>query len=91
MAEKMKVELGAEIKEFQTKLKEAIKGLDKLKQEDVSEVELWDILMREAIKLLLKCNKICLLHNWKESAGANLEVEIANGLDYSFIYSSSLE
>ena len=36
MAEKMKVELGAEIKEFQTKLKEAIKGLDKLKQEEKS-------------------------------------------------------
>lgn len=64
---------------------------DKLKQEGVSEIELWDILMREAIKLLLKCNKICLLHNWNESAGSNLEVEIANGLDYSFIYSSSLE
>ena len=36
MAEKMKVELGAEIKEFQTKLKEAVKGLDKLKQEEKS-------------------------------------------------------
>lgn len=64
---------------------------DKLKQEGVSEIELWNVLMKEAIKLLLKCNKICLLHNWNESAGSNLEVEIANGLDYSFIYSSSLE
>ena len=36
MAEKMKIELGAEIKEFQTKLEKAIKGLDKLKQEEKS-------------------------------------------------------
>lgn len=45
----------------------------------------WEDHMKEDIKLLMECNTIYLLSNWKDSKGAKIERDIAVALGYDII------
>lgn len=46
----------------------------------------WKDYMKEDIKLLVDCNAIFMMKGWTESRGANLENEIAVGMEMVVIY-----
>jgi hypothetical protein len=45
----------------------------------------WEHHMKADIKLLMECNTIYLLSNWKDSRGARIERDIAVALGYDVI------
>jgi len=48
--------------------------------------ESWDYYMREAIKLMMDCDRIYMLEGWEDSEGARLEQMIAIRLDMPCLY-----
>lgn len=49
------------------------------------ECSTWDQHMKADIKLLMDCDMICLLSNWKNSPGAIIEFQIAKELGYKVV------
>jgi hypothetical protein len=45
----------------------------------------WDFYMREALRLLLECDRVVLLPGWKESRGARLERQVAKALGMEIV------
>jgi hypothetical protein len=45
----------------------------------------WNQAMREAISLMLQCDGVALLPDWKESRGAKIEVRLSIDLDITFM------
>jgi hypothetical protein len=56
----------------------------------ISEHARWEQAMRESIKLMLDCQGIFLLDNWKESEGAKIEFELACRLKFDIFYERDL-
>lgn len=52
----------------------------------LSQNDKWEHHMKADIKLLMECNTIYLLENWKESRGAKIEYELAVKLGYKMMY-----
>ena len=48
--------------------------------------ESWDYYMREAIKLMMDCDRIYMLEGWEESYGAKIEHMLAKELRMSCLY-----
>jgi hypothetical protein len=46
----------------------------------------WSDYMKADIKLLLNCDAIFMLHNWKESRGAKIEHDLAFALEMKVMY-----
>ena len=44
----------------------------------VSEHDNWNVAMKKCIKMLVECDGVFLIHDWKESNGARLEFECAH-------------
>ena len=51
----------------------------------LSQNDKWEHHMKADIKLLMECNTIYLLSNWKESKGARIERNLAVSLGYDVI------
>jgi len=46
----------------------------------------WNKAMRTCIKAMMSCDAIALLPGWSDSRGVSIEYEIAEMLDFEFIY-----
>jgi len=46
----------------------------------------WDVYMRRCITKLVECSDVVMLPGWKHSHGANLELQIAEGLGITIHY-----
>lgn len=47
----------------------------------------WSIYMRRCLQVLAECTDIILLPGWKHSKGANIELQIAEGIGMNIHYS----
>ncbi len=54
----------------------------------VSEEELWRVMMKLAMNMLLECDGIILLKGWPSSTGAVLESTVARGIKYPMYFLS---
>ena len=48
--------------------------------------ETWEFYMKRSIKMMMECDGICMLPNWKQSNGAIIEYGLAKKLNYFIIY-----
>jgi len=83
---------GLPIDEARFNFQEAERSLNKLGYEPVNPFNngltvdhTWLEHMKADLKLLLDCDMICLLSNWKDSRGAKMELDLAKKLGYKVI------
>ena len=75
-------------KEYKANFNKAEKSLRKLGHEVVNPTKLphnhdqsWESFMKEDLTEMLKCDAVILLHNWRDSMGAQIERKVASLLN----------
>lgn len=51
-----------------------------------AEGKTWEEYMREAVRLMMDCDCIVMLRDWKKSKGAKIEHSLAKKLGYTILY-----
>ena len=67
-------------------MKQGYRVVNPIKEVHPKENATWHYYMKEDIKLLMDCDSIYMLCNYKESQGAKLELQIAVGLAYDIMF-----
>jgi hypothetical protein len=57
---------------------------------EIPQGTIWTEAMKDALSLMMACDKVLFLNGWEQSTGACLEYELAKMLDYEIYFEKDL-